>query len=482
MDLKNGELYLNKLMVGISSVSFVGILTASIVSFFICNIVFMISYPETFSFVEWVWFIPAMFLVILNARLGKGMQLFGIQVSPRIIGFILSNIVFVTVLSSYDTQPVSDWKYVWNAANEMADGKFEDGLIPGTYMHEIPYQLGLSFFESLFIRVFGSSYWILKALNLILLNFITWSTYHFSKRKASVEVANFAYVASCMFLCYLMTVGQFTNHQLGFVFLYVSLYLYERDKFRWCCCAGFVAACLNFVRPMGIMVVAAIVVYEIYRITKGVNYRKVISNLVGFYFTYKIVLFLLDVLLLNLNYTDEYISSSTRNLYHKISYTLYESKIDGRINDYNYNYEEYNQAYKEELIYMVVNQPKEIVVNIVNKMVRYLGLFDYLFEMTYDHDENIWQKYPIRAIYSMQWFQYVFFVGLALYGYVKYRKRKEEIDLYQIFFIGNTCVYVFVEAFSSYRFINYFYLLFLVGYGLNELSSYRKKVNLKCLN
>ena len=447
-----------------------GILIASMLAFPVCNIVMMYSYPDTFSCREWVWVLVALVLIWIVWKAGRGWQIGRWKVSPFTIGFIISNISFVIVLITYDTKPASDWAAVWKAANEMADGTFIDGIVTGTYMHEIPYQLGLAFVESLFIRIGGSSYWILKIFNLFLLNIITWSTYHFAKRKASEEVANFAYMAACTFLCYLMTVGQFTNHQLGFVFLYLSLYLYEKGKFFWCCCAGVTVACLNFVRPMGIMVVASAIVYTLYLLlTKRGKVRMVLLNFVGFYLCFKIFLFLFDSMLLGLSYTDEYVSKSSRNLYHKITYTTYESKVDGTLADYHYDYEAYNKAYREEIVNMLVNHPTEIAVSVINKMTRYLGMLDYLFEMTYDHDESVWMKYPVKAIYSTQWFQYLFLLLIAAYGFWNYRKT-HKIDIYHVFFVGNTLVYFFVEAFSAYRFVNYFYILFLVGYGLNTLA------------
>lgn len=447
--------------------SLMGIIIVSLLAFPICNYVLMSSYPETFSYKEWIWVVGAIALIWLIWKSGHGFWFGSFWISPIRIGFLFSNLVYITVLLTYDTQPASDWAFVWKAANEMANGQFADGVVKGTYMHEIPYQIGLAWIESFFIKVFGSTYLPLKLFNLVLLNMITMATYHFAKRKASYEVANYAYVAACMFLCYLMTVGQFTNHQLGFVFLYLSLYLYEKGRFLTCCCAGVMVALLNFVRPMGIMVVATIIIYTLFLLSQQVKKISSISNLLGFFVCYKLILLLLDLMLLNMNYTDEYVSRSTRNLYHKISFAAYESKIDGRIAEFDYDYEAYNKAYRAEIVNMVVNHPKEFVTNVVNKMIRYLGMMDYLFEMTYDHNVDIWQKYPIKAIYSIQWFQYVLFLIIALYGYIKYRKTHKS-DIYQIFFIGNILVYFFVEAFSSYRFVNYFYLLFLVGYGYNE--------------
>ena len=52
------------------SFSLIGILVVSIISFFICNIVMMLSYPEIFSYVEWIWLIPAIILVVCSSKRG----------------------------------------------------------------------------------------------------------------------------------------------------------------------------------------------------------------------------------------------------------------------------------------------------------------------------------------------------------------------------------------------------------------------------
>lgn len=453
------------------------ILVVSVLSFCICNIFFMANYPQVFSCREWMWFPLAVLMLLMVWRLGKGISLWGLNISPMIIGFIVSNICYLVVLLTYDTYPVSDWACVWQAANEMANDTFTGGLEKGHYMHEIPYQLGLAFVESLFIRAFGNCYGVLQGVNVIFLNLATFLVYHFTKRKVSIQAANYAFMAACLFLCFTMTVSQFTNHQVSFVLLYFALFLIEKDLAKASLLSGVVVALLNFVRPMGILIIASVCCFYLYKMLKEKMYLRLASHLGLFLIGFFVVAFLLDTMLLNLNYTDERVSMSSRNKYHKISYTLYDSKVDGHIADYQFDYERYNEDYREELISQVMNHPAQITMSVANKMVRYLGLFDYLFEMTYNHDEKVWMRYPVKAIYSTQWFQYLLYLLLAIYGYIKYSKRNK-MDVYQIFFVANTLVYVFIEAFTSYRFINYFYLLFLVGIAFSAYSPNSETINI----
>lgn len=455
------------------------ILVVSVLSFCICNIVFMVSYSHVFSIREWVWLPLAVLMLFMVWWLGNGIRFFGLKVSPVIAGFIVSNICYLTVLFTYDTHPVSDWACVWHAANEMANGTFTGGMEKGHYMHEIPYQLGLAYIESLIIRLFGSCYGVFQGINMVFLNLATFSVYHFTKRKVSIQAANYAFMAACLFLCFTMTVSQFTNHQMSFVLLYFALFLIEKDLAIPCLLSGVVVALLNFVRPMGFLIVASVCCFYLYKILVGRIYRRLALHLGLFLVGYFVVAFLLDTLLLSLSYTDERVSLSSRNKYHKISYTLYDSQVDGHIADYKYDYERYNEAYREEILGQFVNHPTQVAMNVANKMVRYLGLFDYLFEMTYNHDEKIWMQYPVKAVYSTQWFQYLLYLLLAIYGYIKYSKHNK-VDVYQVFFVANTLVYVFIEAFTSYRFVNYFYLLFLVGIAFSAYNSSNDTISKGC--
>ena len=56
-------------------------------------------------------------------------------------------------------------------------------------------------------------------------------------------------------------------------------------------------------------------------------------------------------------------------------------------------------------------------------VVRYLGLFDYQFEMTYNHDVEMYTQYPVKALYSTSWFQYALLLILAFFGFREYKQN-----------------------------------------------------------
>ena len=451
----------------------IGIMLITIVSFIVCNYVFMSKYSDTFSKTEWFWAIPSALICGVGVLLCKKMKS---QSQFLMAGLIISNLIFIAFIFSYNTQPVSDWKMVWTAAKQMANGTFVDGVINGTYMHEIPYQIGLAYLESLVIRIFGENYTVFKVMNIIIMNLILISVYYIAKEKANTRIAGYSFIAASLFLCWSMTVPQFTNHPLGTLFLILTLWFFEKGEYLYSIIAGLSLCLMNFIRPMGIVIVAVFICETIYRLISNKKALKSILLLLLCLCSYWLLSFLVDNAFINMGYSDTRISSSSRNIYHKITYGTYESQVDGHIADFNYNYEEYDRAYKEELIEMVTNHPKEIIVSIANKFCRYLGLFDYGFEMTYNHDINVWTKYPIKAVYSMQWFQYIIYIIIALFGAISYH-RKNGTDIFQIFYIGNTLVYLFVEAFTTYRFESYFFLLILVGFGIDSILFSNSTIN-----
>ena len=80
-------------------------------------------------------------------------------------------------------------------------------------------------------------------------------------------------------------------------------------------------------------------------------------------------------------------------------------------------------------------------------------------------------NYPVKAFYSTSWFEYLALLLLAFWGLKKYITK--DIDIYMIFFIGNSLVYIFIEAISCYRFESYAMLIMWAAIGMNLI--YNKK-------
>lgn len=439
-------------------------LQLTLVAFVVCLFYFCIKYTDIFSVAEIIWSLPILLFFPFINFLSKHVN----KMSERIviISMISAEILisFIMIVS-YDTQPCSDYAIIWKGANEIAQGTFTAGITPSDYMYYYNWQLGITVLESLPIRL-GFSFFGLKFINAALLISIQYIEYCLVKYKLGRQTACSAYLLATFFLPWCLTIPQFTNHHICLTLLLLTLHLLDQPyRLRWSC-AGILLAFINVLRPLGIIVILAAICYSIYLIIQKHSLQPLIP-LICFLFTYTLFLTCFDNTFIQLGYTDAPVSKA-RIPYFKFQKGLYGySNPSTDLSVFAYDYDAYNAAMQQELLDHLLTRPLDTLIFVANKMVRYLGLFDYQFEMTYNHDVTFYTQYPVRALYSLSWFQYIGICLFALRGYRIYRNR-HPVDIDQIFFIGNTLVYFFIEAFSSYRFESYPFLIMLAALGLEQ--------------
>lgn len=438
----------------------------TLVSFFVCLCVFCSKHPEIFTAPELLWCIPAAALLTLTVLLARFLQ----RKSERFAVFLmiaLETVIALVLIVSYDTQPCSDYGVIWQSANEIAQGTFSGGTTPSHYMYYFNWQLGMTVLEAFLLRL-GATFSTFKVLNAALLMLIQHMEYRLVKRKFGFQTACAVYALAVLFMPWCLTIPQLTNHHVSMLFLLTSLQLLERPlPTRWLL-AGFLLAVMNFLRPMGVIVLLAALCYSVYLMIALRNLRPLVP-LLCLLAGYWVVLSCLDSALISAGLTDAP-ASRARIPYFKFQKGLYGygTPVDD-LKVFQYDYDQYNTAMRADLIAHVTTHPLETLIFVANKMVRYLGLFDYQFEMTYNHDVAFYTQYPVRALYCISWFQYIGICLWAMKGYPSYAQR-HPVDIHQIYFIGNTLVYIFIEAFSSYRFESYPFLLMLAALGITAPS------------
>ena len=443
----------------------IAILLFSIISVPVCMFVYIKGYSNLFSVKELIWAFPAAIYTAVVFLMGKFLQ--NKKEYYLIISMILIEAVYVTfLLLFYNTQPCSDYTAIWNAAVEMSKGVFTDGLKSGSYMYIYNWQLGIAAFESIFVRLFGENFFALKIFCAVITAVNNYLVYKCCCVKFNKKVGIYAYVTATMFIPWMLSVPQFTNHHIGFSLLLISLLLINRDKWYTYLAAGVLIAFLNVLRPMGIIIVIAAFCMAVYNMIKGHSWKSVAENAGKFaslLLAFAVVITGFNVLFIKKEYTDMNISSA-RVQYFKFQKGLYGYEYP--FEDYNKygDIDSYNEAMKRELAETVKTNPARVCKFVIEKMIRYFGLFDYQFEMTFDHDDNIWSKYPIKAFYSTSWFFYAFALIIAAVAFIK-KSKENDVDIFTVFFIGNTLVYILIEAFSSYRFESYYYIIMFIAVG-----------------
>jgi membrane protein len=433
------------------------------------------TYPATFNFSD----LPPVFIGILYEVVAIFIFLY-LKKQPlrRSIylaaAFIITNTVAFYLVFTVPTEPCSDYKAIWQTAAQMASSTFDVNNLPYTdYMRIYNWQLGVSWFESLFIRLFGPDILPLKIFNILLINVSLILTYVLAKKYlGNCHTAALACFLLGSFYPVIVTAPQFTNQHLACVFLLAIITLLSYYKVTMWIAAGLLTATLNTVRPMAIIVIITAVCYGVILIAYKKCPRKILSLVGAYLAVYCICIAAVNHLFIKAGYADGPISSAT------VPYFKFHKGLTGydypEVNKFA-SIEEFNVWEKHEISNAITEHPDEVAAYMLTKMIRYLGCFDYKAEMTYNHKEELWNAPPVKYHVLFGYGQYIVILILCFYSVIK-NEKTDYLRPAFIFFTGITLVYFFIEAFSSYRFESYPYFMILACWGLNTQPKQRTLV------
>jgi hypothetical protein len=438
---------------------------------------YLIIYPEQFGPLQFIPFAIALLLGLLAFKL---LSKKAIQDKALIwTGITVANLFMIGQLLVFDTIPVSDYAQIWAAAKEMAAGSFNIHQLPHNhYMYIYNWQLGISAIESVFIRIFGETTLPLKIFNLLLINLTLYLTYHLTRKIANHKAAVYAFTLFALFYPTLVTVSQFSNQHLVTPLIIATLLCLSNRKWL---IAGVLVAIINMIRPVGIILTIATIVmfvYDAVKNRKNGNLHKYAIGIASFLVSLFAVQAMIDYGFMKLDYADAPISKA------KIPYFKFDKGLTGYIypdlTPFDNDIDKYNAWQKQKVIDAVTKQPITTIVYVAKKMTLYLGCFDWKFEMTYNHLNHY--STSVKSFVAFGWGEYLLILICALIGFSYWCKRRP-LSIFHIFYIGITLVYLFIEAFSSYRYESYPILMAFAGIGverlLNNISSIKPTKKLK---
>lgn len=455
---------INKIIRGILLMIFI----FAIISVPIAMIKYNASYPEVFNFAECPYIVLGILFTLLWVWLYK--HLVGLNKTRLvlIIGFVTANILSAYFIITCGTQPISDYEAIWNTAIQMADGSFKiSNLHHYDYMMVYNWQLGISWIESLSVRLFGPTVLPLQILNIILLNMMLVLVYCLSRKIiASTKWQILPVSLLSIYYPVIVTIPQFTNQHLACVMILLVVYLLCFDKWYLWLLAGVFIALLNMVRPMGvILIITGICLTVTAILIKSDKRLSSLFYLVCLLLSCAVCTHAIDWGFERAGYADAPISKS------KIPYFKFHKGLTGydcpEVDKFS-SIEEFNNWEKRQVKNALVQHPKVTLTYVFKKMIRYLGGFDYKVEMTYNKNESIWNSGWIKRFVMFGWGQYSAILLLCLMSVIVCKK-----DLYvtpvAIVFIGITLVYFFIEAFTSYRYESYPFMMIIASSGLNRV-------------
>lgn len=275
----------------------------------------------------------------------------------------------------------------------------------------------------------------------------------------------FAVFLLAVFYPVIVTVPQFTNQHLAGVLILASVYLLTDRGWRSWMVAGVSTAILNMVRPMGILLLLTAICHTLLSLFVPRARKAALYRIVAMSLSYAVCMSLINHAFERAGYADGPISEAC------VPYFKFHKGLTGYDSPEVYKFssvEEFNRWEKARVADAISKDTGSTLAYMFTKMVRYLGGFDYKVEMTYNQDATIWNAGFIKKGVMFGWGQYIALILLALAGIWKMRNRMFTSPFF-IFYIGVTLVYFFIEAFTSYRYESYPFLMIIVCSGVSGI-------------
>ena len=213
-----------------------------------------------------------LFIVMRCMKTSKERQkLFGLML------FCIALILKCIVAFAINTQPESDFYLMYETANQLAQGV---NTLPETsYFQYWPYQSAFVAWMAFFIRFFGADILFFKGMNCLLSACTSLLVYLLARRVGSERGARVAAIVFTLYPGTFTLVSVLTNQHLSECLFVLSLYVFTtpsrgipgqlaRSTF-----AGVLLALSNAIRPNGILVIAAVVVYGIVKVFSWIRNR-----------------------------------------------------------------------------------------------------------------------------------------------------------------------------------------------------------------
>lgn len=406
-------------------------------------------------------YVLAFALFVAFGVIAVSRQLFRLSVKAVIIGGLVSaNVIMGYFLASFWTVPVSDYSNVFQMGMQMADSTYDiDAQLPYGYGYLYNWQIGMGFFESLLFRVVRPSSIPLKILNVLFINLTLILTYFTVKVLANQRRACFAFLLMCFYYPMLVSVGQLSNQNVAAPLILLLILLIKNNRFFW---AGVLIPFINFIRPLGIVLIIAVMVLLLYRLF---CHREGLKTFALRLAMFALPLFLIttgmDNAMVNLGYANAPISRPTLP-YFKFYQGLYIDEWNNpaiKIESFGGNVERYNEWTRKEVLEAYTVRPGETIMNNFRKMTMLLGMYDWKFAYSYNQLFPEFDSRSVSLSVAFGWAEYLILILLCLMGYSRYHRR-HGVDFVQILFVGMVCVYFFVEAWPDYRY-DFYSLMFL---------------------
>ena len=185
-----------------------------------------------------------------------------------LILFLVSFFTRLVFILIFDFPQVYDFATLLDASNMFSRGDYS--FNQWFHFHTWGYQTGFVIYQGLLLKLFHSEF-LLKLLNVLYSSFLVLFIYKFSKKISDYRSARIVSLLYMVFPFYLFLNTVLVNSHLATLLMYLGiLFLIKQDKsFKDYVFGSILIALGNIIRPEGIIVVLALLVYEFFLLDKS---------------------------------------------------------------------------------------------------------------------------------------------------------------------------------------------------------------------
>lgn len=379
--------------------------------------------------------------------------------------FITSLLVRFIVIFLIKTEPVSDFKLLFDSAQMLAAGdySFNDYV----YYQMWPYQIGFLMWEAFFLKIWNSV-WVLKIVNCFLSAGINLLIYLLAKELLKEEnCARFVSVVYMILPFSMLHVTVLTNSHASGFFLFLGVYIITcSKKFRLSATRWIIAAiCIaigNLLRPDGLILLVSIGVWTIFLVLKAdkaKQIKKILLRMVLFFVTYFLLINAITGLVRITGIGPNGLGNENP-LWKFVVGTNYESNgsyskkdddyVQGLRKNTNYTYEEIEiPMIKERVV-----QKKKMLCLIDKK----IGVFWWGNALGWSFSDEEIKQYPeiienMVGINKSIWCTILCLMGIGIVKWYTLAKERDEALLIPFIVIASFSVYLLIEVQPRYLYL-----------------------------
>lgn len=182
--------------------------------------------------------------------------------------FLVSFLIRLVFIIIFNVPQVYDFATLLDASHMFSHGDYS--FNSWFHFHTWGYQTGFVIYQGILLKLFNSEF-LLKVLNVLYSSLLVLFVYKFSKHISDEKSARVVSLLYLIFPFYVFLNSVMVNHHLATLLMYLGIvFLIKKDKtYKDYLISGLLISFGNIIRPEGIIVVLAFLVYEFFLFDKS---------------------------------------------------------------------------------------------------------------------------------------------------------------------------------------------------------------------